>query len=442
MSLAAVLIKNNINVHVIVSSNEQHILKRIRKIKPDLICFNSSTSEFKWIRNLSSNIKQQAKIPIVVGGIHATTCPEIVSESCIDYVCRGEGDKAMLDLVHSLGSGTINQIQNVLSVDNIKERSNFLKPSTKNLNELPFPVRSVYRDYPQIYNSKYAVFVVGRGCPFNCHFCYTNYLRKIYKPYNEYVRLKSPEYLVHEIMSTVSRIKPTRIQFCDTTFPFDIDWLNGFIKYYSKIKIPFSINVRAGTIGRKYLSELSRLGCFSITMGVESGNDKIRNAVLGKNLSKEEIIETAKLIKDAGIKLGTFNIIGSPDEDLDMVIETIMLNRRLKPDYVLCNFLHPFPGTDVTKYSRERNLLENNLTMKGYFSPNPIIKSDHQDFFKKLRLLFPLLVKLRISSSAIKRIARNVPHTVCRKIDWYNTYLYKRFYNLAWREAKSHLKRI
>ena len=50
--------------------------------------------------------KEVHNIPTIVGGIHATISPEdVLKEDCVDYVCRGEGEYAVLELMESLSKG-------------------------------------------------------------------------------------------------------------------------------------------------------------------------------------------------------------------------------------------------------------------------------------------------------------------------------------------------
>ena len=79
---------------------------------------------------------------------------------------------------------------------------------------------------------------------------------------------------------------------------------------------------------------VKEMGCICIRMGVESGNDYLRQKVLNKKVTTEQIKTAAGHIKQHGIKLATYNILGLPGETLDNAIETYKLNKEIGTDFV------------------------------------------------------------------------------------------------------------
>src|SRR5580704_12160770 len=70
----------------------------------DLVCFSSLCAGAEKTYRLASEIRTRLRIPVIIGGTHATYFPESCLEHC-DYVVFGEGDDTILELVRGLENG-------------------------------------------------------------------------------------------------------------------------------------------------------------------------------------------------------------------------------------------------------------------------------------------------------------------------------------------------
>ena len=114
MSLSAFLKQRGFKVEMLITSDTMALIKEIKKIDPDLIAFNCPTTELNWVLNTAKKIKSGFNIPILLGGIHPTICPEAILNDPIDFVCRGEGEQATYELLKRIKekNSTIN-IKNI-----------------------------------------------------------------------------------------------------------------------------------------------------------------------------------------------------------------------------------------------------------------------------------------------------------------------------------------
>ena len=94
----------------------------------------------------------------------------------------------------------------------------------------------------------------------------------------------------------------------------------------------------------KYLKEA---GCYCVCMGIESANDYLRNEVLKKGISKEQIISAAQIIKRYKIKLKTTNLVGVPLGSLKDDLDTLRLNIQCRSNYARGNMLFVYRNTDL-----------------------------------------------------------------------------------------------
>jgi radical SAM superfamily enzyme YgiQ (UPF0313 family) len=87
-------------------------------------------------------------------------------------------------------------------------------------------------------------------------------------------------------------------------------------------------------------------------MGVESGDDGILKAI-SKNITIEQVKRAVKIIKKAGISLGTYYILGHPGETIETVRKTVALATDLNTDSIAVGLMVPYPGTRIFDMAME-----------------------------------------------------------------------------------------
>lgn len=111
--------------------------------------------------------------------------------------------------------------------------------------------------------------------------------------------------------------------------------------------IMFGCSVDPATVTEEKVSVAREMGCVSMSIGVETGNENIRRKVLGRHISNEQIKRAIRIVRDHGIKVSAFNMIGLPGETAENVYETIELNKALGIPDANVYVLYPFPGTKI-----------------------------------------------------------------------------------------------
>jgi|GEM_PF-1399292 len=82
------------------------VVRDIKEYNPGLICFSAVTNQWYFVKQLAKYVRRFIKTPIIVGGHHANAVPfEVIAEPYVDYVCKGEGEKPLLELVDRLQAG-------------------------------------------------------------------------------------------------------------------------------------------------------------------------------------------------------------------------------------------------------------------------------------------------------------------------------------------------
>jgi len=423
-SICALLKKHGHSARVIIEDSQDKIANRLKS--DDVAAFTVMTGMHHWAIQVASAIKQRSGSLTIFGGPHPTYFPEIINEPNIDMISIGESEYAVLELAQALDDKKdITNIKNIWVKKNNLVYKNALRPLISDLDSLPMPDRQVYyASYPSLKNSSHKVFLAGRGCPFDCTFCFNENLRKMYSGLGPYVRFRSPKNIIEEIQYVKKSYPLKTVFFNDDLFISNHKWLREFLpSYKEKIGLPFYACARADTIDDDIAKLLKESGCRVISFAIESGNEKIRNTLLAKRISDQQIIDAAAVLKKYKIKFATYNMVGIPGETLENMLETIALNIKIKTDYPRCSFLTPYPGTKIEQYARDMGYLEttaNNILATSQQNQS-LIKSRYKNettnihYFFQITILFPALFPV------IKKLIRFTPNILFR-ICWMISY--------------------
>lgn len=412
MQLSSVLKKAGFSASLIIPRNNQELIKEINQTQPDLIAFSCTTGIHNWALDKARIIKEKFNTPIIMGGPHPTFCPDVINEQGIDMICIGEGEEALLELMNKMKKHKdITSIKNIWVKKDNKIFKNPLRPLIQDLDGLPLPDRELYYGkYKYLRKSTVKNFIAGRGCPFNCIFCANQAYKKLYTGLGNYVRLRSVDNFLEEIAMVKNKYGLKRIYFSDDTFILNRVWLEEFCKEYKKeINVEFIAQIRADLIDKDIVKLLKQAGCRGVTMGIETGNEYLRNEILKKKVTDNDIIKAARIIKNNGLKLKTFNMICLPGESIEDGFKTVEINNKIKSDLVAIGFAQPFPGTVLLDYAKEQGYLDKNydpsrmnLNSRNY---PPLILKDKKEL-ENLLFFVPLLSKFYFLKPIIKLLIR------------------------------------
>jgi radical SAM superfamily enzyme YgiQ (UPF0313 family) len=369
---------------------DEEIIKKSKEFYPNLIGITAATNDFDYACHIAKLLRKEVNAPIIVGGYHPTIAPEeVIEKKLFDYICIGEGEEAFLELVYSLEKGkNPNKIKNLWIIKNNKIIKNTIRNLITDLDKLPFPDREIF-DYKKYldWNHGTATFLSTRGCPFNCTYCINHFLIKTYLGKGKYVRFRSVDNLLREIKFCIKKYGDLikNIEFYDDTFTLDEKRIKEFCKKYPKeIGLPFNINIRVNAVNTELFKLLKNAGCVRVSIGIESGDEYIRNKILKRNMADDEIIGTFRAAREAGLKTYAFNMVGIPYESSSSIKKTIELNRKCRPDFVGVSIFNAFKGTEIYSLCKENHWLKKSYA-KSYFRGSNI---DHPNFsLKKLKII-------------------------------------------------------
>ena len=339
--------------------NDELVINKAIRFKPDLIAFSAITNLYMPIKKLARTFKKVLpNVPIICGGIHPTSLPdETIKEDCFDMICLGEGEGAMEDLLQRMREKrSYTDIKNLWVKDDTgKVHKNDKRPVIRPLESLPKPDKSLFAKYGAL--TSRIMIMTTRGCPFACTFCVNSFRNAAYSG-EVYLRQRSVDDVIEDMIDIKKTYKPKKFRFEDDVFAFNQKWLNDFkVAYKKHIDLPFHCYVTPSTAKDDILKSLKEAGCESVSMGIQSGSEKIRTKLLHRRHSDELIIAAAQRIKKHGLKLQAEYIFGFPEETPEEMWKSFELNDKLDAYNTASFIFYPYPKTALADYSIEHGYL-------------------------------------------------------------------------------------
>jgi anaerobic magnesium-protoporphyrin IX monomethyl ester cyclase len=388
-----------------IFSQKKRIIEEIKIFKPELIGFSVVTSTYQWACAMAKEIKAAINIPIIFGGYHASAAPEqVISNDFVDMVCIGEGEEAICELAKNIDRGELSgNIRNIWFKDRGAVIRNPLRPLQQELDQIPFPDKSIYQDVPLIY-SKYMI-ITSRGCPFNCNFCGNYFLHHLYPSAGKAaIRRRSVENILAELKAGKLKYRYKKVLFFDDAFGYDRAWLKEFLKKYkTEINTPFYCYQHVLYLDEEMICLLKAAGCFLIQIGVESAVEANRKNILNRSETNAQVEKIIKACRKTGLKVQVDHMFGLPMEgEKEQQIAAEFYNRT-RPDSISCFWLTYYPGTKMIELAKEKGWLtqeEINSANQGETADygnhrrSDVIKARHKGtdlMYKNFLVLFKLL---------------------------------------------------
>ncbi len=398
--------------HIKDTDPKEDLLQIVKDYAPGLVAVTSFTTNFKVGISLLEEIKRHFKdILTIYGGIHTTLLPdEVINEPSVDMICVGEGEGLVAELCNLLESDSdITSIRNLWLKANGKIIKNEPRPliALDDLPVLDFDGFDDYNFYRPLAGKLYrmANVDISRGCPFQCSYCVNRTFQKMSKGLGKYHRVKSIKKAIDDLIRVKEKYNIEMMRFWDEDFGvFTLDYLKELAEEYrERVSLPFLIYAGVNSLNEGKVKVLKDMGCITIGMGIESGNENIRRDILNKRMSNEKIVRAFNLVRDYGIRVSAYNMIGLPFETRENIFETIELNRRSRPSTSSVVFLEPYPNTEIYSIGVSNGLIEPGyIPVYGFLTPHIKEKTiSHQElkgllktftiYTRVPRLLYPLV---------------------------------------------------
>lgn len=340
----------------------KELCKEIKSYNPDVIGIKAFTLNFKALKNTIARLRNICPDSVIVlGGPHptASSAADLRSEfSDIDIILLGEGEESFRNILSILkenkfedSESSLRSLQGIIVPKMNIEDTRFSIIS--DLNSLPFPKwdlinPSNYSNIPigrKHSNYPLAPIMATRGCPVGCKFCSVGRIS------GKHIRRRDAINIFDEIQFLYSRYNVRQIMFTDNSFSADNKTADYLAEMILRKNLDISYNMIAGPgfyehFNTDLLAKMKASGLESIVFGIESTNNSIRKRYKMES-SIDDISECIRAVKNIGIGVLGFFMIGFPGENRDNIQETVNYSALPFFDFVSYEIVSPFPGTEL-----------------------------------------------------------------------------------------------
>jgi radical SAM superfamily enzyme YgiQ (UPF0313 family) len=408
----ATAIRNHHEVEIIDGLKEKLTPDKFRQMliakTPDICCFQVFTFQIPIVAEYLTMGRQILPgVKFILGGPHPSASPDDIFTLFpeADYAFKGEAELGLAQLLDLLATEQTNELNLTavpgliwINADKTAEEKNADKTAEK-LNRFSILKRDNFANNQTIVNRQnfhcdldglglpawdllapdtypiaphgaffkhypVAPIIITRGCPFSCTYC-SGHLTSGKK-----IRFRSAADVMTEVKLLYEQYGIREIHIEDDNFTFNRQLVLDFCRALKANNLNISWTcpngVRLDTLDEELLLTMKDAGLYSLSVGIESGSDKILRDIK-KSLTTAVIREKINLIKQCGLEVTGFFIIGYPTETKDDILATIKFACELPLKRASFALFKPFPGTEIT----------NTLIARGEISPK-----NHTDWAK------------------------------------------------------------
>jgi radical SAM superfamily enzyme YgiQ (UPF0313 family) len=294
------------------------------------------------VKEIVSGCQSLSEATIVLGGAGYSIFPEsALSFLGADMGIQGEGEVVFPDLIERLERGaSLSGLPGLyLPGHGLQCKRMF----AKNLDTLPLPDTDLL-SLPSQKEELWMPVQTRRGCPLNCSYCSTGTIE------GRVLRRHSPE----AIVQWIARWREAGVHqfyFVDNTFNLP----PSHAKEICRKLIDHGLNTRWWSIlypkhvDKELVGLMARAGCEQVSMGFESGSERILKN-MNKRFTLKEVRQISEMLSEHGIRRMGFLLLGSPGETRRSVEESLVFADSLKLDTLkITTGVRIYPHTSLAK---------------------------------------------------------------------------------------------
>ncbi|UCF06843.1 MAG: radical SAM protein [bacterium] len=388
----------------------------LEEYTPSIVGISAKSQNFASARMVARLVKEMdERIVVVMGGPH----PSMLGGKLLDYpeidiVVRGEGEKTITELLAAIEKrDAFDDVRGISFRKGGRIVENPQREFIQDLDKLDFPhtiAPAVLRDYSSYPSSAFQFVFATRGCPYDCFFCGS---RKIW---SRKVRFRSVDNVIGEIES-LRKLGLRYIHFDDDTFGVTKAYIRSLCNVLIE-RCPglrWSCEVHGKLVDDEIMSLMKASGCYSVQIGIESGNNEIL-AAMKKNITIEEASAACEIIKKHGISVEAFFIVGFPQETEETLQDTVNAMKELHCDRLSYSIFTPYPGTEAYEFCKERGLIDERFDESLYYHQSPANCFCMNISPERFRVLAGRIERLVDRKNKLSRIKRIFSANVFKKI--------------------------
>ncbi|MDD4217893.1 MAG: radical SAM protein [Bacteroidales bacterium] len=336
------------------------LLKDIEKNEPLVIAYSIMSISLPFFYKITTAIKENfPKIIIVAGGPHVTSDPGIIKEMGIDYGFSGHSEESFPAFMSKIKNGDFDfsTIKGMI----IPAQNRYDEPVLFDVSQTDLiPDYSLYNldKYQNIfYGRKWFTMITTRGCAYNCKFCKDPGKNR----YKEY----PIETIKQQLLFLVREKSLSWISFVDDTFTYNRDRVIELCDWIiaEDLKFKWTCCTRADTLDEELIKKMSSAGFHYAIIGVEAGNEEIRQGI-NKNISSAEYVRIINILRANKVRVLCSYVLGNPNESYSQIEETISFSNKLNANYAQYYNMTALPQSPIFKYGIDEKVFGENIWTK------------------------------------------------------------------------------
>lgn len=372
--------------------SDSDAVKRIEEIKPRLVVFcvygqnpNSGTTNMSGaisVCKLLKNHNYTYKTCFV--GSHTSALPkEVLVEDCVDFVLLNEGVYALRSLLMTDLENDLELVKGIGWKDADKRlminSPQFTVPLAKMDQDLPgsawdlLPYKNkpldMYRSHFWHANFDYskrtpaAALYTSLGCQFKCSFCMINILNRVNNDDNvvssdsNSMRFWSPEFIIKEFDRLI-QMGVTQVRLSDEMFVLNKKYyeplLNMIVERGYGDLLHMWCYSRVDSVNPRFLDLFRRAGIKWFALGVESGNQQVRQEVTKGSFKEINIRDVVKQIRDHDINVIANYIYGLDTDTHETMQQTLDLAMELNTEMYNGYPAQALPGSPLHRLAKQK----------------------------------------------------------------------------------------
>jgi anaerobic magnesium-protoporphyrin IX monomethyl ester cyclase len=359
LCLASYLNKKGVPVKIIDCARQEDWPKILAQELPGAghVGFSVMTTQIPSALEIAKLIRRaRPDVKLIWGGCHVNFFPhESLEHELVDFVILNEGEETLWELTLELNKKPTEQNFSLIKGLAFKDNGQiFINPKREllEMSEIPLPNWELMP--PEVLGKLELIPThTSRGCPHHCAFCINAITKNRWR-----MRGASDVLEDLKIIKSKSWARGKKLRFWDENFFVNIarveKIIDGMIK--NDLVIPWETTMRVDYFSRpevddNFLEKLKQSGCYLLSFGAESGSPKILKKI-DKDISREQIIDSAKRCLKHGIIPQYSFMVGLPgekrediDQTIDLIDELLALDERVQ--ILGPQAFRPYPGSTL-----------------------------------------------------------------------------------------------
>ncbi len=343
---------------------------------------------------------EECNIPhTIVGGTHASASPETLLDSnVINYVFIGESEKTLLEFTRHLSQGNISDMHQLDGIAYKENNHVTISPKTafiENLDEIHLPARDLFpmEKYFAVSSPMGGVFksrrntsvLTSRGCPGRCNYCTST------KLWGAKFRQRSAENVLDELAELKDKFGVEEVRFSDDNFTLNkkraLQICRGMQERQLGLHWAAPQGIALWAIDNDIIDAMSESGCYTATLAIESGNQRVLKEVMQKPLKLDKVPGLCDHFRKRGIKISAFFIVGFPDETLAEIRDTFKFATKCNLSLANFSYATPLPGTRLWEQAEKESLFIEGFSLKNIRYDKPSLTSKNWKVTEMLKVV-------------------------------------------------------